>query len=131
MHKEEGCLFCDENFSQHMIADFGSVYAVYDSYAVTKGHVLIIPYGHSADYFHMSPEEKIDVNVMLNKLHVKLIKEDKTIVGFNIGINCGEVAGQTIMHSHIHLIPRRDGDVEDPIGGIRNVIPGKGNYKKW
>ncbi|MFC1896195.1 HIT family protein [Thermodesulfobacteriota bacterium] len=58
------------------------------------------------------------------------MQNDKSIDGFNVGVNIGQVAGQTIMHCHIHLIPRRQGDVDDPIGGVRNTIPGKGNYRK-
>jgi diadenosine tetraphosphate (Ap4A) HIT family hydrolase len=72
--------------------------------------------------------ELLAFNELIIKTKEKLLKEDKTILGFNIGMNQGETAGQTIFHTHIHLIPRRKGDVENPRGGIRNVILGKGDY---
>jgi diadenosine tetraphosphate (Ap4A) HIT family hydrolase len=97
--------------------------AVYkDGYPVTEGHLLFVPK-------YNTPEIVQDAFYDAYKHGLELIKQGNCH-GFNIGINVGEAAGQTVMYPHIHLIPRRLGDVEDPVGGIRNVIPGKGNYRK-
>jgi diadenosine tetraphosphate (Ap4A) HIT family hydrolase/5-methylcytosine-specific restriction endonuclease McrA len=101
-------------------------YAVYDKYPVTKQHFLVIPKRHVADYFGLSPEELLACDALLRQLRSQIKDEDSTVEGFNIGMNVGEVAGQTVFHCHIHLIPRRRGDVPDPRGGVRNLIPGKG-----
>jgi len=99
-----------------------------DNYPVTTGHTLIIPIRHIASFQEMSKEEWTAVHELAVLLTAELQKNDPSIEGFNLGINDGETAGQTIPHAHIHLIPRRRGDVENPRGGIRHVIPGKGNY---
>ncbi|HLD89568.1 MAG TPA: HIT family protein [Patescibacteria group bacterium] len=125
------CLFCNQEFFEKQgVLELITAYAVDDSYAVTKGHKLIIPFVHKKTYWDLSREELDDIYSICTILKEEMVREDPTITGFNVGWNCGESAGQTIMHAHCHLIPRRDGDVEDPIGGVRNVIPGKGNYKK-
>ena len=111
-----------------MVAEHNSVFAIKDNYPVTKGHHLIIPFRHTENYFSMTDKEREDATALLKGLKSKLEEGDPTITGFNIGMNSGEAAGQTIFHCHIHLIPRRDGDVEDPRGGIRDLIPGKGDY---
>jgi diadenosine tetraphosphate (Ap4A) HIT family hydrolase len=89
---------------------------------------LIIPKRHYENYFDLKSVELLAFNELMIKTKEKLQKDDNTILGFNIGINQGEIAGQTIFHTHIHLIPRRKGDVENPRGGVRNVILGKGDY---
>jgi len=89
---------------------------------------LIIPKRHYENYFDLKSVELLAFNELIIKTKEKLLKDDKTILGLNIGINQGEIAGQTIFHTHIHLIPRRKGDVENPRGGVRNVILGKGDY---
>ena len=96
-----------------------------DNYPVTVGHHLIIPFRHTEDYFSMTKEEKSDATELIQIMKTKLEKSDSTITGFNIGMNSGESAGQTVMHAHIHLIPRRDGDTKEPRGGVRGVIPNK------
>jgi len=124
------CLFCDLqlNDRKRIIAENELAYAVHDGFPVTEGHTLLIPKRHVADYFGLVQAEVHAINRLMTE-QKKLLKEaDQTIEGFNIGMNCGEVAGQTIFHCHIHLIPRRRGDVENPRGGIRHVIPGKGCY---
>ena len=103
-------------------------HAIYDKYPVTKQHFLVIPKRHVLDYFGLSPEELLACDDLLRQLRSQIEDEDSTVEGFNIGMNVGEVAGQTVFHCHIHLIPRRRGDVPDPRGGVRNLIPGKGNY---
>jgi diadenosine tetraphosphate (Ap4A) HIT family hydrolase len=79
-------------------------------------------------FIDLKSVELLAFNELMIKTKEKLQKDDNTILGFNIGINQGEIAGQTIFHTHIHLIPRRKGDVENPRGGVRNVILGKGDY---
>ena len=99
-----------------------------DEYPVTKFHTLIIPKRHVATYFDLTNEERECMHELLNSNRAKIQGKDSTVEGFNIGWNCGEVAGQTIFHAHVHLIPRRKNDVEHPRGGVRHLIPGKGNY---
>jgi ATP adenylyltransferase len=99
-----------------------------DKYPVTKGHTLIIPKRHFPNFFDISPDEMDDIETLLFIRKEELEATDKTIEGFNIGINIGEVAGQTVGHLHIHLIPRRKGDMDDPRGGVRGVIPEKQKY---
>jgi ATP adenylyltransferase len=103
--------------------------AFFDGYPVSEGHSLIIPKQHVADYWGLSDAERQACHELLVKLKDNLIKKDPSITGFNIGLNAGESAGQTVFHCHYHLIPRRDGDVQNPRGGVRHVIPGKGHYR--
>ena len=97
-------------------------------FPVTGLHSLIIPKRHAATYFELTNEELLACDDLLRKLSEKIKSSDSTVEGFNIGLNAGEVAGQTIFHCHFHLIPRRKGDVENPRGGVRHLIPGKGYY---
>lgn len=122
------CPFCRQKITEEIITELGSVYAVKDSYPVTEGHVLIIPRRHVGDYFQMSDVERRDAELLILKMKDKIMRDDPSVVGFNIGMNCGIAAGQTISHGHIHLIPRRDGDTENPRGGVRGVIPEKQKY---
>jgi diadenosine tetraphosphate (Ap4A) HIT family hydrolase len=94
-----------------------------DGYPVTEGHLLFVPKYNSVPVLMHALKDAVEHG--LGKV------EDKEWDGFNIGINIGESAGQTVMWPHVHLIPRQKGDTEDPVGGVRNVIPGKGNYRKW
>ena len=100
-----------------------------DGFPVTELHTLVIPKRHVATYFDLTSEERECIHELLNSNRAKIQNEDSTVEGFNIGWNCGEVAGQTIFHAHVHLIPRRKNDVENPRGGVRHLIPGKGNYE--
>jgi diadenosine tetraphosphate (Ap4A) HIT family hydrolase len=102
--------------------------AVRDGFPVNPGHTLVIPRRHFADWFDATPGEIADILSMLRSQKAILDAEFRPD-GYNIGINIGEAAGQTVMHLHIHLIPRYKGDVDDPRGGVRHVIPEKGNYK--
>ena len=125
------CLFCEiqTNNRERIIAENSLVYAIRDGFPVTEGHTLFIPKRHTLDYFSLTQEEVLAINQLMD-LHRQLLqKEDPTIDGFNIGMNCGETAGQTIFHCHVHLIPRRKGDVENPRGGVRHIIAGKGFYE--
>lgn len=126
----DGCLFCDVQSVEtgRIVAENTVAFAIRDKFAVTEGHTLIIPKRHVEDYFGLVPAEVNAIDALLKQQREVLMDCDKSIVGFNIGMNCGETAGQTVMHCHVHLIPRRSGDVENPRGGIRHLIPGKGNY---
>lgn len=130
-HREESCLFCDVQTvdRKRIIAENNLAYVIRDGFAVTEGHSLFIPKRHVADYFGLVQAEVHAINALMTEQKKKLEAEDPTIEGFNIGMNCGEVAGQTIFHCHVHLIPRRKGDVEKPRGGVRHIIPGKGHYE--
>jgi diadenosine tetraphosphate (Ap4A) HIT family hydrolase len=124
------CPFCYENIKSRIIEgpDIGAVFAIEDGYPVTAGHTLVIPKRHVAEYFELSDAERRDADRLLKCLQEKMTREDPRITGYNIGVNCGASAGQTIFHVHYHLIPRRDGDTENPRGGVRGVIPGKRGY---
>ena len=123
--EEKLCPFCQ---SLEVVAEHNSVFAIKDNYPVTKGHHLIISFRHTENYFSMNDQEREDTTALLKVLKLKLEEGDLTITGFNIGMNSGETAGQTVMHSHIHLIPRRKGDTPNPRGGVRGVIPNKMDY---
>lgn len=129
-HRAEKCLFCEiqTNDRQRIIEENALAYAIRDGFAVTEYHTLFIPKRHVPDYFGMSQAEINAINQLIQSQKKKLDQLDHTIDGYNIGMNCGETAGQTIFHCHVHLIPRRKGDVENPRGGIRHVIPDKGFY---
>jgi ATP adenylyltransferase len=105
------------------------VWAIRDGYPVSAGHHLILPKRHTPDWFTMSEQERRNADALIRMIQKRLSESDRTISGFNVGINSGESAGQTIFHAHIHLIPRRDGDTPSPRGGVRGVIPDKMSYK--
>ena len=121
------CLFCSTK-NNDIIEENKFAFATLDSYPVSNQHCLIIPKRHVKEYFELSEEEIIGCDQLIKKVKIKVENNDKTIKGFNIGINSGKEAGQSIMHCHIHLIPRREGDVENPQGGVRAVIPSKQHY---
>ena len=103
-------------------------FASYDTYPVSKYHALIVPKRHVENYFELNSEEVLACDALLKKLKKKLEIIDGTIEGFNVGSNSGKTAGQSINHCHIHLIPRRSGDVDNPQGGVRSVIASKQHY---
>ena len=129
-HRAEGCVFCDVTRADasRIVGENSLAFAIRDGFPVTEGHTLVMPKRHTSDYFDLAPAELAAVNLLLQEQRRRLLEADSTIEGFNIGVNCGEVAGQTIFHCHVHLIPRREGDVENPKGGVRHVIAGKGSY---
>lgn len=126
------CVFCAPK--SKVILESASTYSIYDRFPVSKGHALIIPKRHVSSYFDLSLKEQIACQLNINKLK-KIIDKEYNPDGYNIGVNIGSTGGQTISHVHIHLIPRYKGDVDNPIGGVRNVIPDLGNYvtkkAKW
>ena len=125
-NKDE-CLFCRAN-PNHLVSEDEFCYAVIDSFPVTEFHMLIIPKRHVATYFDLNLSEVTAMHDMLVEMKNAIETKDNSVNGFNIGVNVGKDAGQSIFHVHIHLIPRRKGDVKNPRGGVRGVIPAKQKY---
>ena len=123
------CLFCNSKISG-IACENEFAYASYDTYPVSEHHCLIIPKRHVMDYFELTNEELIACNNLIRIIKEDILDKDKTVKAFNIGTNVGKISGQSIMHCHIHLIPIREGDVENPQGGVRSVIPKKQHYKR-
>lgn len=121
-----GCVFCDIESKRIVNMD---MFVLRDIYPVSPGHTLIIPERHVETYFDMTWEEKIRLWETVEIVKRELEDEFGTRA-FNIGFNVGETAGQTVMHCHVHVIPRFEGDMEDPRGGVRGVIPSKQKYEK-
>jgi ATP adenylyltransferase len=124
--RQADCVFC--SVDRKAVAQNELALALPDNYPVTPRHTLIVPRRHAATYFDLHDPERRAINLLLDQVRKDVLAADKTVEGFNVGMNCGEVAGQTIMHCHVHLIPRRRGDVEQPRGGVRGVIPGRATY---
>ena len=121
------CLFCNISNNDFELEN-ELAYACYDTYPVSNYHALIVPKRHVENYFELNNEEVLACDALLKELKKKLEYKDNTIEGFNVGSNSGKTAGQSINHCHIHLIPRRSGDVENPQGGVRSVIASKQHY---
>jgi len=124
--READCIFCEVD--REIIKKNEFAYAIEDKYAVTEFHTLIIPKRHVSNYFDLDYPEIKAINELLKELKIKIEEKDDTVTGFNVGVNAGESAGQTVFHCHVHLIPRREGDVEEPKGGVRGVIAAKQRY---
>ena len=123
------CIFCKIR-KEELQFENELAYSSTDSYPVSKLHSLIVPKRHVQNYFDLNQAEIQACNELIFKAKDQILKEDSTVKGFNIGTNVGKEAGQSIMHCHIHLIPRREGDVENPQGGVRSVIPLKQHYTR-
>jgi len=121
------CLFCKDPRGVSLEKELA--YSARDTYAVSPGHTLVIPRRHVASFFDLTPEEINACMELINEERTRLDKELKPD-GYNIGVNVGPAAGQSIFHVHIHVIPRYKGDVENPQGGVRHVIPKKGHYTR-
>ena len=121
------CFLCNPGH-RPIIAQNELASALNDAHPVTPLHALIIPRRHAATYFDLHEPERRAINLILDQVRLDVLAADTSVQGFNIGMNCGKTAGQTIMHCHVHLIPRRPGDVDQPRGGVRAVIPGKAAY---
>ena len=123
------CLFC--NIEKSGCAHENELaYVSYDSYPVTEYHCLIIPKRHIKNYFDLSNDELLACNELIQTVKKEITEKDSSVKGFNLGTNIGKVSGQSILHCHLHLIPRRKGDVDNPQGGVRSVIPNKQHYKR-
>lgn len=120
------CIFCDIN-KEKIIYETSYWFAIFDEYPVNQGHTLLIPKRHVESVFELNEEEKQTLVDSIKDIE-SLLARFFNIDGFNIGINQGKTAGQTIHHLHIHIIPRYDGDVSNPRGGVRGVIPEKQDY---
>lgn len=125
--RQSGCPLCDID-AERIIGENVLAVAVRDTYPVTPLHMLVFPRRHATTWFDLSVPEQRAINLLLDMERKAVLVEDNTVSGFNVGMNCGDVAGQTVPHAHVHLIPRRRGDVEEPRGGVRGVIPGKASY---
>ena len=121
------CHFC-ETTDLVILERNDYLYAIRDKFPVTELHTLLIPFRHVESYFDLDNTEIDAFNKLLLSQKKNLLEQDKNISGFNVGFNSGEDAGQTVMHCHIHLIPRRHGDMENPRGGVRGVIPERRDY---
>jgi diadenosine tetraphosphate (Ap4A) HIT family hydrolase len=125
--KDNSCIFCNVKKSRVILENEYAI-VIEDSFPVTKHHSLVIPKRHFKDYFDILQTEQNAIHDLLRIRRKSLLEKDESITGFNVGINAGNDAGQTINHCHIHLIPRRKGDMENPKGGVRGVIPDKMHY---
>ena len=124
---EKECIFCNLDPNREIIAQNDLALAFFDVFPVNPGHALIIPKRHVADYFDLTEDEVAAMQALLRE--VKAIVEKRfNPDGYNIGVNVNEAAGQSVFHVHMHLIPRYKGDVENPKGGVRGVIPSKQKY---
>jgi len=123
------CIFCNIR-TEELQFENQLAYSSRDSYPVSELHSLIVPKRHIKTYFELTNEEIQACNELILKTKEKILVQDSSVKGFNIGTNAGKVAGQSIMHCHIHLIPRREGDVGNPQGGVRSVIPKNQHYKR-
>jgi diadenosine tetraphosphate (Ap4A) HIT family hydrolase len=121
----ERCIFCEPE--REILAQNARAIAVFDSFPVSPGHALILPRRHVASIWDLEPDEYMDCLALV--CDVRSVLESRfSPDGFNIGANCGEAAGQSVWHAHVHVIPRYKGDTPNPRGGVRHVIPLKANY---
>ena len=121
------CPFCKLPL-ERVIDQNQQALAFQDGFPVSEGHLLVIPRRHVESWFDLEPIELQACHELILKGKRVIEMKDPEVTGFNLGVNDGRSAGQTVFHGHMHLIPRREGDVENPRGGIRNIIPGKGDY---
>lgn len=124
------CIFCQiskKTTNRKIVKEFRYCYAILDDFPVSPGHLLIIPYEHTENWFTAKDQVKKDIIQAIENMKIEIDKNYKPD-GYNIGINCGTAAGQSIMHLHVHLIPRYVGDHSNPKGGVRGVIPNKQSY---
>ena len=120
------CPFCEFEESRVVLSS-SSAFAIRDAFPVAKGHTLVIPRSHVKSLYDLSIEDQDAVWHLVSRVRQKC-KQEFDVHAFNIGINDGSEAGQTIEHAHVHVIPRRQGDMPDPRGGVRNIIPARARY---
>ena len=123
MENQRNCPFCADRLKGRIMEENGTAIAVKDKYPVTRYHTLVMPRRHTPDFFTMTSQERRDTEALILLTKNKILEKDPSVTGFNLGVNCGESAGQTIMHAHMHLIPRRDGDTPFPQGGVSFLLP--------
>ena len=130
--RKAGCVFCEANdrISGHgdQRLENDLAFVIEDRFPVTIKHMLIIPKRHVGSYFDLYQPELNAINALVGRTRGLIEDVDKSVTGFNLGVNSGASSGQTVMHCHVHLIPRRDGDMDDPRGGVRGVIPSQRIY---
>ena len=119
--------FFEGDHTRDLITEAATVFAIFDKYPVSKGHALVIPKRNTSNYFDLSQREQTACWMVVSRVR-EILKNRFNPDGFNVGMNIGIAAGQTVEHVHIHVIPRYDGDVPEPRGGVRNVFAGKGDY---
>jgi diadenosine tetraphosphate (Ap4A) HIT family hydrolase len=119
-----GATTCELCIPSEVVLENALAYVRYDSNSLSRGHVLVVPKRHVADFFDMTADEQSAVLALLNQAH-RSIQTQHSPDGYNIGVNIGKAGGQSRMHVHVHLIPRYKGDVPDPQGGIRCVLAGR------
>ena len=124
MSVKQDCIFCGD---PEMVIENELAFAHFDSYPVSPGHCLIIPRRHVAEYFQATSEEKAAIWTLVDEMKT-IIDRDFDPDGYNLGVNVGKAGGQSVPHIHIHMIPRYTGDMENPRGGVRGVIPHKQKY---
>ena len=128
---QPGCLFCELPPDRFEVLDENELcMTLRDSYPVTEGHCLIIPRRHAENWFDMNPAEVEAANRLMHRSRERIMNADASVTGFNFGTNAGRSAGQSVFHAHVHFIPRRDGDQEDPQGGVRKIFPDKAKYRR-
>lgn len=120
------CPFCSNKRGKILLSN-ELAFVIEDSYPVNRGHLLVIPFRHVKSVFELTSQEKSAILALLEQAQI-LLDREYAPNGYNVGVNVGEAAGQTILHTHIHLIPRYWGDVSNPRGGVRGVIPSKQSY---
>jgi ATP adenylyltransferase len=123
------CVFCKQIATEGaLVAERPTAGLLRDRFPVTDGHLLAVTKRHLDEFFELEDAEIRDLWLLLRDARERIAHEDPSVEGFNVGVNAGVVAGQTISHVHIHLIPRRAGDIDDPRGGVRGVIPDRMKY---
>ena len=121
------CVFCDRVNGGDLVATNDLAVAFLDAFPLSEGHCLLVPRRHEADFLALTQEEQAAIWALLPAVR-RHIEAKRAPDGYNLGINVGEAAGQTIAHAHVHVIPRHRGDVRDPRGGVRWIIPAKARY---
>jgi len=121
------CPFCDLLDAGRTLAERPLAAAVADAFPLSPGHVLVVPRRHEADVFALTPEELADMLALVGDMRTRIAAERRPD-GWNVGVNVGDAGGQTVAHAHVHVIPRYAGDVEDPRGGMRWILPARAAY---
>ena len=123
---QDNCPFCALS-PERVLFENPFAIALWDGFPVSRGHALVVPRRHVADWFDTSPDERMAILELVDEVKRRIDLQHEPD-GYNVGVNIGEAAGQTVFHLHVHVIPRYEGDVDDPRGGVRCVVPGKANY---